>query len=320
MASTLEVKLAERLIDFIPCAEMVQFGKTNADMFQAAIRLARHYTKKEKIISCGLNSWHDWCIAKDRSQLDRGVPARMSSLVYNLDFNDSKTLQKLIKADGKNIAAIVTPPYDLGANTKSDFLQELRWLSSRNKIILIFDETITGFRLSMGGGQTHFKVTPDFAVFSNAIANGYTLSVLTGREKFLKKVNELFIGSTSGGETLALMAALVTLEEMDKHHVIKHIWSMGERLMTGFDRIAQEVGIKARAVGLPPACSFQFEEKDSKLNKSFYRVFCCEMFRNGIFVNENMFLTYAHKEKDIDETLHAVRESMITAKRRVLKV
>jgi glutamate-1-semialdehyde 2,1-aminomutase len=320
MANSLEVKLAERLIDFIPCAEMVQFGKTNADMFQAAIRLARYYTKKEKVISCGLNSWHDWCVAKDKSHREKGIPDKFSSLVYDLKYNDIKTLRKIIKKDARHIAALVTVPYDWGENTRQDFMQELRWLTSRNKIILIFDETLTGFRLSMGGGQTYFKITPDFSIFSNAIANGHTLSVLVGREKFMKKINDLYIGNTSGGETLALMASLVTIEEMNKHNVIKHIWGMGERLMTGFDHIAQEVGVKARAIGLPPACTFLFEEKDPKLNKSFYRVFCCEMFRNGIFVNDNMYITYAHKDKEIDETLAAIKESMQTAKRRIMKM
>ena len=98
--------------------------------------------------------------------------------------------------------------YNWEEETNQGFLQELRWLTSRNKIILILDESLTGFRLSMGGGQAYFKITPDLAVFGNAVANGFTLSALVGREKFMKKMNDLYIGATSGGEALSLMAAL----------------------------------------------------------------------------------------------------------------
>lgn len=321
MAHSLEIKLAEVLVnkDFIPCAEMVQFGKTNADMLQAAIRLARHYTKKDKIISCGDNSWHDWCLAKDKDQHAKGVPAKMKPLVIDLKYNDIKNLRKIIKKDAKNIAAIVAKPYDWESEIDKEFMQELRWLTSRNKILLIFDESLTGFRLHMGGGQKYLKTTPDLAVFSNAMANGFSLSALVGTEKYMKRMSELTIGNTSGGEALSLMAALVTLDEMKKHNVIKHLWKMGERLMDGINKAGQEVGLKVRAVGLAPACKIKFEEKDPKINKSLYRVFSCEMFRNGVFVNDLMFITFAHKEKDIDSTIKAAYDSMVVAKRRVLK-
>ena len=178
LANPLEVDLAKKLKKIIPSAEMIRYGKTGTDVDSAAIRLARYYTNKEHIAVCGYHGWHDWYIAS--TTMDGGIPKINKKLIHNFAFNNIESLKKIFHK--KKIAAVIMEPLSNRLPNKN-FLQEVRKICDKNKSLLIFDEICTGFRVSIGGAQSLYKVKPDISTFGKGIANGYPLSILAGKKK-----------------------------------------------------------------------------------------------------------------------------------------
>ena len=178
LANPLEVDLAKKLKKIIPSAEMIRYGKTGTDVNSAAIRLARYYTNKEHIAVCGYHGWHDWYIAS--TTMDGGIPKINKKLIHNFVFNNIESLKKIFHK--KKIAAVIMEPFSYSLPNKN-FLQEVRKICDKNKSLLIFDEICTGFRVSIGGAQSLYKVKPDISTFGKGIANGYPLSILAGKKK-----------------------------------------------------------------------------------------------------------------------------------------
>ncbi|HEX4352604.1 MAG TPA: aminotransferase class III-fold pyridoxal phosphate-dependent enzyme, partial [Polyangiales bacterium] len=166
----LEVEVAELFREIVPGAEMVRFSKTGADVTSAAVRLARAYTGRSKVLCCGYHGWHDWYISvTDR---DRGIPAAIEALSYTFEYNDLAALERVIDDD---VACVILEPVTFEAPAPG-FLQGLRALCSARGVVLVFDEMWTGFRIALGGAQAHFGVQADLATFSKAVANGMPLS------------------------------------------------------------------------------------------------------------------------------------------------
>ena len=162
--------------EVIPNAESIRFSKTGADVTTAAIRVARAYTGREKVLCCGYHGWHDWYISV--TDKDNGIPKAINDLTFTINYNDIQSVKDSIDSD---IAAIILEPF-VFEQPKDNFLHELRKLCDDNGILLIFDEMWTGFRIALGGAQEYFGVKADMATFSKAVANGMPLSILTGRK------------------------------------------------------------------------------------------------------------------------------------------
>ena len=205
----LEIDVAKKLINMIPSAEMVRFGKNGSDVLAAAVRLARYVTKKDKVLSCGWHGIHDWSLAN--TSRNGGIPKQIKNLSIKFKFNDINNLSNLIKKNKDQVSCIVM---DLCAKYYPDknYLEQVRELADKNKIILIFDEIITGFRMAPGGAQSYFNVKPDLSCFGKGIANGFPLSALVGKEKYLRKASDLFYSLTFAGEAVSLAAANASLE------------------------------------------------------------------------------------------------------------
>ena len=177
LASNIEYQLASKLTKIIPCADMVRFGKNGSDATSAAIRLARHHTKRDNILISGYHGWHDWYIGS--TTRDKGVPLAIKKLTTKVRFNDIEKIKKELKK--KKYAAYILEPY---VNDKKDkrILKQVRSLTKSTGTILIFDEIISGFRVNLGGMQKEINITPDLATFGKAIANGMPLSVVAGKK------------------------------------------------------------------------------------------------------------------------------------------
>ena len=202
----LEVALAERLHAILPNAEMVRYAKTGAEATSAAVRRARAYTGRDKVLCCGYHGWHDWYV----SVLGRGagVPQAVQDLVHTFAYNDPASLRAAIDHD---TACVILEPMTFEL-PRDGFLPEVQAICREHGALLIFDEMWTGFRLALGGAQQYFGVTPDLACYSKAIANGMPLAVLTGRAEVMRLLHEeVFFFSTFGGEALSLAAAMATL-------------------------------------------------------------------------------------------------------------
>jgi glutamate-1-semialdehyde aminotransferase len=300
----LEVTLAQRLRGLLPNAEMVRYAKTGAEATSAAVRLARAYTGRDKVLCCGYHGWHDWYI----SVLGRGagVPPAVQDLVHTFAYNDPASLRTAIDRD---TACIILEPMTFEP-PKDGFLQEVQDICRQHGAVLVFDEMWTGFRLALGGAQTYFGVVPDLACYSKAIANGMPLAVLAGRAEVMRLLDhEVFFFSTFGGEALSLAAALATLEVMEAHDVPAFLARQGATLQEGYNQLAAELGLGriTRCVGHPSRTlvTFDGEAGDPLLLKSFVQQ---ELLRCGVLWSGFHNVSFSHDDAAIDATLAAYGE------------
>src|SRR5499427_3268619 len=238
MMHPLEVEVAELVRDVVPNAEMVRFSKTGADVTSAAIRLARAFTGRSKVICCGYHGWHDWYVSvTDRSL---GVPQSVQNLTYTFDYNDIESVTNAL--DDDTACAILEPMvFD---EPRHGFLQELKAACWQNGTLLIFDEMWTGFRLALGGAQERFGVQADLMCYSKAIANGMPLSVLAGRSDVMRLCEkDIFFFTTFGGEALSLAAAQATIHELRNRQVPAHLARQGRKLREGFNDLARDLSM-----------------------------------------------------------------------------
>ncbi len=305
----LEVEVAEILTDLIPCAEMVRFAKNGSDVTSGAIRAARAFTGREHIACCGYHGWHDWYIGT--TTRDQGVPKAVSALTHAFNYNDPESLERIFQQYPGQIAAVILEPFGV-VQPKDGFLEKVKAAAHRNGALLVFDEVVTGFRLSLGGAQEYFKVTPDLACFGKAMANGFPISTVVGRRDIMKIFDEIFFSFTFGGETASLAAAKATLAEMKAQPVIKHLWRMGERLRDGFNALAGllDLGEHASCQGLGPRTLVSLKDKDGVDSLLLKSLFQQECLKRGVLFAGAQNICYSHSQADIDHTLAAYRASL----------
>jgi len=301
----LEVEVAELVRQTVPAAEMVRFSKTGAEATSAAVRLARAYTGRSKVLCCGYHGWHDWFISvTDR---DRGVPRAVADLTYTFEYND---LESVTAAFDDEVACVILEPVTF-VKPRQGFLQGLRKLCTERGALLIFDEMWTGFRIALGGAEQYFGVSPDLACFSKAVANGMPLSLLTGRREFMQLLErEVFFFTTFGGETLSLAAAKAAIAKLQRERVPEHIASLGTKIHQGLTELVQKLDMPyVKSVGLPyrTMMSFDGEYGNPLQMKSLLQQ---ELIRRGLLWNGFHNLCLAHGERDIDYLLGAYAEAL----------
>ena len=242
----LEVEVAELIRDVVPNAEMVRYSKTGAEVTTAAVRLARTFTGRDKVLCCGYHGWHDWYISvTDRN---RGIPDVVKDLTYTFNYND---IQSLIDSIDDETAAVILEPVVFEA-PRDNFLALVKGVCEGNRVVLIFDEMWTGFRLAVGGAQEYFGVKSDLQCFSKAVANGMPLSILSGRSEIMSLLDkEVFFFTTFGGEALSLAAAKVTIEELRDKNVPEYLARQGRKLLAGYNELVVELEMSyTRATGM----------------------------------------------------------------------
>jgi glutamate-1-semialdehyde aminotransferase len=307
MASPIEFELAEKIAEFVKCAEMVRFMKTGEDANSSVLRIARAYSGKDMLLSVGYHGYPDWFMTH---QPTFGIPKFMADYVKEIPYGDIESAEKTIKEYAHKAACVIVNAYEFVDQPAYDFIKSLRKLTEENELILIFDEVLTGFRLAPGGAEEFFGVVPDMASYAKAMANGYPISAYVGKKKYMSKLNDIIITTTYAGETLSIAAAIATLNIMQRDKIHKHIHSMGERLMNGLNHICKELSIEGHAAGIPEGHHLKFTYKDPEFNTKLDFLFNRELYRNGIFTNWRWMLSYSHKEKDIDETLEKSRKAL----------
>ena len=319
MSHPIHLELARELVRLIPCAEMVCFKKTGSGATSTAVKIARVYTGREKVIRYGYSGWHDWCSDCPWWQdYTSGAPEVLRDYIFDIQYNDLESLEKLLKEKAQEVACLIMEPVKLEIPGKG-YLKGVRDLCGKYGILLIFDEIKTGFRLALGGAQEYFGITPDMATYSKGMANGFPISAVVGRKDVLRVAERIALSATFDGEVLSMAAALATIHEIEEKNVNEHLWRMGQRLMDGLDNLAAETGVQAKCVGLPPMPYLNFTSEDETENQiakeSFYR----EAVTRGVFFAPNhlWFISFSHKESDIDQTLEVSREAFKTAKEKL---
>jgi glutamate-1-semialdehyde aminotransferase len=308
----LEVEVAELIAQVVPNAESIRFSKTGADVTSAAIRLARAYTGKKKILCCGYHGWHDWYISvTDRNA---GIPEEVKDLTFTFNYNDVESVLESIDDD---TAAIILEPF-VFEEPKNNFLQQLRTICTENNIVLIFDEMWTGFRISSGGAQEYFNVIADLACFSKAVSNGMPLSILTGRKDIMRLLEkEVFFYTTFGGEALSLAAAKAVITEIRNKNVPQYLARIGKKLKNGINDLASSLQIEfLRCSGFDCRTIVTFDQSaGSPLEmKTLVQQ---ELIRRGILWSGIHNISFSHSDEDIVYTLEALQEVLPLLKKAV---
>jgi glutamate-1-semialdehyde 2,1-aminomutase len=310
LPGTLEAEVAEMICELVPSAEMVRFGKNGTDATSAAVRLARAYTGKNKVLVSGYLGWQDWFIGS--TSRNKGVPKAVSDLTQSFEFNNIESFKKAISAG--DIACVVMEPMNVNYPTPG-FLEEIREVTLRLGIILIFDETITGFRFTSGGAQKLFGVTPDLSTFGKGLANGFPLSAVVGKREIMMEMENIFFSGTFGGELLSLCSAkevLIKHRNNEVCHVLSEIGSALEQITTEVIDCNDLSNVLSTS-GHPTWKFLNWNPTNGYTVTQLKTYFLQECFQNGLIVLNSHNVTLAHSQKilgDIGEIYSSVLKSL----------
>ena len=304
----LEVEVAERLIEVIPCAEQVRFLKTGSEANSAAVRVARATTGRDVIVYCGYSGWHDWyAITTPRS---KGIPKDFARFIVPFNYNDLPSLERALDEHYGKVAAVIMEPVLLDAPGPG-FLEGVRKAAHDHGALLIFDEIVSGFRWAVGGAQEYFGVAPDLATFGKGMANGLPLSAVVGRAELMREFEDVFVSSTFGGDTLALAAAAATIDEYRQKPVIAHLWAAGRRFQDGFKRAATRTGVPVDCVGFPVHPKIVFRHAREETNRLLMSLFLQETGRRGVIFHFAGFnISFSHSDADVAQSLEACEAAL----------
>jgi glutamate-1-semialdehyde 2,1-aminomutase len=304
LPGTLETEVAERICAMVPCAESVRFGKNGSDATSGAVRVARAYTGCDRIAVCGYHGWQDWFIGS--TARNKGVPEAVQRLTHAFAYNDIHSLEALFDKYPGEFAAVILEPMNV-AFPVDGFLSRVKEVAARHGALLIFDETITGFRFANGGAQEYFGVTPDLATFGKGLANGFPVSAVAGRRDVMATMEEIFFSFTFGGELLSLAAAKATLDKLASADVVGTIALLGERLKRGLEAlIARHDLLDLFNVSGHPAWLF-LNVKDAGRSPMYdVKTFLAqELHQQGFLCLGTFNLSYAHTDVEVDRLLEA---------------
>ncbi len=336
--SELEVVLSEKLQKLIPCADLVRYSNSGSEIVQAALRLARAYTGREKYVKFEghYHGWFDNVLVSVHPPLELAGPHKAPHAVPGsegqsrsalddvvvLPWNDLVVFEETMGTRADEIAAVIMEP--IMCNTgcilpREGYLEGVQQICHREKIVLIFDEIITGVRLGVSGAQGYFGVTPDLATFGKAMAGGFPVSCLAGRRELMELIADGRVNhsGTFNSNVMAMAAALATVSALENSDGYEHMLRLGDRLMGGLADMLDEAGVEAQVVGPGPAFHLAFTDGEPIYD---YRSFArhndadkCRRFaellldRGVRFIPRGMwYLSTAHAEQDIELTLESV--------------
>ena len=320
LSHPLETAVAEKIIEMVPCAEMVRFGKNGSDATSGAIRLARAYTSREHVAVCGYHGWQDWYIGS--TTRDLGVPECTKQLVHPFIYNDLASLEHIFSQYPDQIAAVIMEPMNT-TWPKDDFLKKVNHLAKSHGALFILDETITGFRFAAGGAQAYFDLQPDLATFGKGVANGYPLSVIAGRRDIMELMKDIFFSFTFGGETLSLAAALATLNKIQQQPIINTLIAQGEKVTSGVNALIQKHKMEniISLMGHPTWTFLIFHQVGTYTPLDIKTLWMQEILMRGILSLGTHNISYAHSDDDInrliqvyDEVFPIIKEAVINNK------
>ena len=303
-----EFVLANKILRYDKFADQVKFAKGGGEAMSIAVRLARAESGKDVIAFSGYHGWCDWYLAtnlKNKNDLKNhllpglepiGVPKKLRGSVIPFEYNNVEDFKKISK---KNLAAIVIEGSRYFYPSKK-FIAEIQKFCKKNKICFIIDEITSGWRSSVGGIYKKLNIKPDIVVYGKGLGNGYPISCIVGKKKYMNYATKSFISSTAWTERVGFVAANATIDYFVKKKVHKHIISIGLQIKKGWVNLAKKNNLKLRVSEIDSLCTFflEYPNKDE-----LYTLFCKEMLKQKYIASNNIYVSYAHKKKDITKYL-----------------
>jgi glutamate-1-semialdehyde 2,1-aminomutase len=347
LPTELEANAARAVVDAVPGVDMVRFSNSGSEAVGTAVRLARAFTGRRKILRFeGMyHGWLDtvyWSNHPDLAKAGpddapvavpagRGLLEEMGSSLVVLQWNDAEAVERVMREQGEEIAAIITEPVMLNTGCilpEPGYLELLRELTVASGSLLIFDEVITGFRLARGGGQELFRVTPDVTTMAKALGGGFPVAAIGGSREVMELVADgrYSHSGTYSSNAIAAAAVVAALEELRRPGVYPRLFDAGQRLRDGMNDLIAQLEIPARSVGIGPLLQTWFTDREIRNYRDAERharpdrftVFWHGMLQRGVLFHpgqfENLFVSTAHTDEDVELTLAAAAETLREAR------
>lgn len=302
-----QVELTELLTEVIPEAEQAYLLRTGSDATTAAIRLARIYTGRIKVVRWGYNGWHDWAAPRPD-----GIPPSTLADTLHFKFNDPASLEAVFAEHPDQIACVIMMSYEYDVPAVG-FFDQVKDIAHRNGALFILDEMRSGFRIALGGAQEYFDIRPDMSTFSKAMSNGYPISAVVGRRDVLAGLGRTHMSSTFYANPAEMAAAIATIGILRDTDALARIKTLGEQFRGALDKLVAASGLPAQVVGLSvsPFLLFRNPSDDpraARLKTIFFR----ETLRRGVMFHPNhqWFLSAAHTKEDVEQTISACRDAL----------
>lgn len=311
-----EVELAELLLKLHPWAKKVRYARTGGEAMAIAIRIARAHSGRSRIAFSGYHGWSDWYLAtnlEDARGLNEhllsglepaGVPSELRGTVLPFAYNRIEELEALLSRH-KDIGVIVVETVR-HHEPENNFLENVRALATEAGAVLVFDEITVGWRVALGGAHLSYGISPDIAVLGKAIANGYAMAAIIGKEDVMDSAQKTFISSTFWTERIGPAAALATIREMKRVHLPAYLKRIGTLIGNGWRQAAKKHSLKIRVHGPEALVGFTFDYGEK--SQAIRTLFTQEMLRRGFLASGSVYVSYAHNEKNVKKYLDAVNE------------
>jgi glutamate-1-semialdehyde aminotransferase len=284
---------------------MAKFARTGGEINAVAIRIARAYSGKDKVVVCGYHGWHDWYLSTnitDKTNLNNhllpglnvaGVPQKLSGLTVPIKYNDFDDL-KILESDN-NIGVLIMEVMR-SESPQPGYLEKIRNICDQRKIVLIFDECTSGFRETFGGLHKKFGVYPDLATFGKAIGNGYPITALLGKKKIMEFANQSFISSTFWSDRLGFVAGLKTLEIMEATKSWEIITGIGSEMQNVWKEVFSKFHLDFKISGIPALSTFSITSEFGNSLKTFITR---EFLKENVLASNIFYPSTSHSHENI---------------------
>lgn len=316
LPNPIETRVAEMIVERIPCSEKVRFGKNGSDATAGAVRLARAYTGRDRVALCGYHGWQDWYIGT--TARNRGVPEQTRSMSHTFPYNDLDALDRLLASHKDEFACVIMEPVAFTEPTHG-YLQGVKDIAHKHGALLIFDEVVTGFRYAPGSAQELYGVTPDLCSLGKGLANGFPLSAIAGRADVMKLMEEIFFSFTMGGEAISLAATEAVLAKSKREKTLDHIAETGSYLIERFRALVDKhnLGDVLSISGHPSWTLIGMKDQPGADSFALKTLYIQETCRRGLFSFGVHFLSYAFQKEHVDEAM-AIYDEVFPIMRRAV--
>ncbi len=332
------IELAEMMVDAIPCAEQVRFTGSGTEATFGALRIARAYTGRDKILKFegGYHGNHDYAMMSSTPSDPppyptavadaAGIPEAVRDTVLIAPFNDAETAGGIITDHQDQLAAVIVEPFQRALPPVPGFLASLKETCRRAGVVLIFDEVVTGFRLAWGGAQERYGVMPDLATYGKVIAGGYSGGAIAGRRDLLsvadpaRRARGASLTGTLSGNPVSAAAGLATLRVLQRERdtIYPRLYDYGGRLAKGMAERFTRRGIAVQATGEGPVFQLFLQDRPIREYRDMlgadtarWGAFCRAMTRRGVFLNGGkLYCSAAHTAADMQATLDATDRAL----------